>query len=207
MLGFLDFIGEAVCHQALERSFLISGKPLLVCARCSGLYISFLFAFIFLSQTQKEYQPKKDFILALALVFPLTFEGVLSYFGFWQTNNYFRWATGVLAGFSFALLLLPGYFKDVSFQQSFLPYFFNRAKAFSMVFMLLLVLRFSGQYYLENFLIASGIFILFLLINYFWLDFIFKKRKRNFRAFLFAALLSVGELALLGYLHIFLRFF
>ncbi len=204
MLVFLDFIGEAVCHQALERSFLISGKPLLVCARCSGLYISFLFAFIiFLKQTQKEYQPKKDFILALVLVFPLAVDGVLSYFGFWQTNNYFRWVTGVMAGFSFALFLLPPRLKDFSFNSKFLLYLFNRAKVFGVVFILLLMLRFSGQYYLENFLIASGIFILFLLINYFWLDFIFKKRKRNFGAFLVAALLSVGELALLSYLHIF----
>ena len=29
-----------VCHQRVERSFLILGEPMPVCARCTGLYVS-----------------------------------------------------------------------------------------------------------------------------------------------------------------------
>ncbi len=32
--------GALVCHQRVERSFMISGRPMPVCARCAGLYVS-----------------------------------------------------------------------------------------------------------------------------------------------------------------------
>jgi uncharacterized membrane protein len=32
--------GAVVCHQRPERSFFVSGQPLPVCARCTGLYVS-----------------------------------------------------------------------------------------------------------------------------------------------------------------------
>ncbi len=31
--------GAVVCHQKPERSFLLAGQPLPVCARCTGIYI------------------------------------------------------------------------------------------------------------------------------------------------------------------------
>jgi uncharacterized membrane protein len=34
--------GAFVCHQRPERSFWLAGKPLPVCARCTGLYLSAL---------------------------------------------------------------------------------------------------------------------------------------------------------------------
>lgn len=36
-----SFYGK-VCHQIEPRSFLISGKPLAVCVRCSAIYLGFL---------------------------------------------------------------------------------------------------------------------------------------------------------------------
>jgi uncharacterized membrane protein len=32
--------GAVVCHQQAERSFAIANRPLPVCARCTGLYVS-----------------------------------------------------------------------------------------------------------------------------------------------------------------------
>jgi uncharacterized membrane protein len=32
--------GALVCHQRVERSFMIGGRPMPVCARCTGLYVS-----------------------------------------------------------------------------------------------------------------------------------------------------------------------
>ncbi len=202
MLSFFDFLGRAVCHQVLERSFLVDGKPLMVCARCSGLYSSFLFSFLFLYKFSKEYQPKKDFILALALVSPLAFDGALSYLGWWQTNNYLRWITGVLSGFSFSLLLLPSQKRGLGLQINFLPYLIERAKVLGVVFVLLLIIRFLGQYYLESFLIISGIFLLFLLINFYWLEWALQGEKLRTKAFLLAVILAVGELLLLNFFHI-----
>jgi uncharacterized membrane protein len=31
-----------LCHQVAERSFLIGGEPMAVCARCTGAYVGFL---------------------------------------------------------------------------------------------------------------------------------------------------------------------
>jgi uncharacterized membrane protein len=42
-LGMLVYMaGGVVCHQRPERSFVIAGHTLPVCARCTGLYISAL---------------------------------------------------------------------------------------------------------------------------------------------------------------------
>jgi uncharacterized membrane protein len=32
--------GALVCHQRVERSFMVGGRPMPVCARCTGLYVS-----------------------------------------------------------------------------------------------------------------------------------------------------------------------
>lgn len=174
----------------------------MVCARCSGLYLSFLFSFLLLWRVLKKYQPEKDFFLALILVFPLAFDGAFSYLGWWQTNNQLRWVTGVLAGFSFALLLLPFRLKNSDFQTN-SSYLLERLKVLGGVTVLLLTLRLSGEYYLENLLITLGILLLFFLINFAWVNFFLKKRKQGLVAFLFASALTIGELALLSYLHIF----
>jgi Predicted membrane protein len=32
--------GALVCHQRIDRSFLLFGEPMPVCARCTGIYLS-----------------------------------------------------------------------------------------------------------------------------------------------------------------------
>lgn len=203
MLSFFDFLGRAVCHQSLERSFLIGGKPLMVCSRCSGFYLSFFLSFFILWLLKRELTYKRDFLLALALIFPLALDGTLSYLGWWQTNNYLRWATGVMAGFSFALLLLPLFVRDSNAQKSLTNYLLDRFKVFFIVLALVSAVSFFNGFYLENLLIALGIFLLFLVINFAWLEFVFRNRKRKMAAFFLAIVLTVGELAVLSHLHFF----
>src|SRR5688500_4076216 len=38
--AFVYAAGSVVCHQLPERSFLLDGRQLPVCARCTGLYLS-----------------------------------------------------------------------------------------------------------------------------------------------------------------------
>ena len=35
---FIFAVGSVICHQRPERSFLMAGHPLPVCARCTGIY-------------------------------------------------------------------------------------------------------------------------------------------------------------------------
>src|SRR5512136_1841670 len=39
LLGKMDAIGYAVCHQIPGRSFFLSERQLPLCARCSGMYL------------------------------------------------------------------------------------------------------------------------------------------------------------------------
>jgi hypothetical protein len=38
LLGKADAVGYAVCHRIELRSFHLDGRPLPLCARCSGMY-------------------------------------------------------------------------------------------------------------------------------------------------------------------------
>jgi hypothetical protein len=38
--GAAYLAGRAVCHQRPERSFVMAGHPLPVCARCAGMYVA-----------------------------------------------------------------------------------------------------------------------------------------------------------------------
>lgn len=38
--AFIYAAGAVVCHQKAERSFHLSGVPLPVCARCTGIYLA-----------------------------------------------------------------------------------------------------------------------------------------------------------------------
>jgi hypothetical protein len=39
LLQKLDLVGYAICHRILERSFVIGGRQLPLCARCTGIYL------------------------------------------------------------------------------------------------------------------------------------------------------------------------
>ena len=51
--GKLDAVGYAVCHQIGERSFMVNGEPLPLCARCTGMYVGVMIglAYFLLSST------------------------------------------------------------------------------------------------------------------------------------------------------------
>jgi uncharacterized membrane protein len=44
-VSFIYAIGSVICHQRPERSFVLDGHQLPVCARCAGLYLSGALAF------------------------------------------------------------------------------------------------------------------------------------------------------------------
>lgn len=111
-----DFFGSAVCHQMVERSFIIQGIQTPLCARCTGIEAGFLFGWLFLILFHRKYgnQPfSLAGILLAALCFvPIGIDGGGSYIGLLKSNNFRRVVTGALAGVGLpALFLLVANFQ------------------------------------------------------------------------------------------------
>jgi uncharacterized membrane protein len=107
----IDKIGYAVCHQMPERTLVINGRFLPVDARDTGLYLGFFFSFVFLMLThrERESEPPPTYLKLLAFLFigAMIFDGVTSYLGWRETTNLIRLVTGLFAGASFSLFLMP----------------------------------------------------------------------------------------------------
>lgn len=102
-------IGSAVCHQMAERSFILQGQQLPVCARCTGIYAGIFFTMVFFFvfkrlHGNRPFSTKGMLLGALAFI-PISIDGFFSYLGFWESTQLLRVVTGALAGAS-----LPGFF-------------------------------------------------------------------------------------------------
>jgi len=110
-LGAYAYILSAftyLCHQMPERSFIIAGIPLPVCARCIGIYVGSVFGlttpFISGKIREKMYSIK---LLAFAFT-PIGIDGVSqSILGLSESSNIVRFITGIIFG-----LLFFGYFTS-----------------------------------------------------------------------------------------------
>ena len=81
------------CHQMPERSFFIKGYQFPLCARCMGILIGELLAL----PLWVGYQP--SILVALLLIFPMAYDGLLQYELSVMSNNRRRLVTGLLAGY------------------------------------------------------------------------------------------------------------
>jgi uncharacterized membrane protein len=104
-------IGFAVCHQLPERSIHFGGRVLPVCARETGIYLGFLFSFVFLALVNRKreygFPPLYVLIFALVGIALMAIDGFTSYAGWRSTTNSIRLLTGILAGSALPLVLLP----------------------------------------------------------------------------------------------------
>ena len=108
MIGFLERMGSAVCHQMAERSFLFDGMQMPLCARCTGIYIGVFFAFCFFFR-KKRMQAGRPFSLQQAVItgtaiLPVGLDGVGSYLDLWESTQLMRVLTGGLVG-----AVVPGF--------------------------------------------------------------------------------------------------
>ena len=91
------------CHQKPERTIYIKGKPLPVCARCTGILVGFLFSFIGI-----WFINCKNRYLAIMLL-PMIIDGSVQRFSNYESTNTRRIITGFLFGGSITLLILRSY--------------------------------------------------------------------------------------------------
>lgn len=117
-LSALDFWGAAVCHRLTDRSLVIAGRQLPLCARCSGMYLGVLLVFLvtFLAGRERwAALPRLPLLLALlGLVGVMGVDGFNSYSHFfpnfphlYEPQNWLRLATGMGTGLTLGLVLVP----------------------------------------------------------------------------------------------------
>lgn len=107
----LHFLGRAICHQLEERSLLVSGEALAVCARDTGIYIGIFSTLIYLHFSKRKQSItipsiKISFFLLLFLV-PLMIDGLGSYSNLFDSNNPRRLVTGIAFGFILPYFIYP----------------------------------------------------------------------------------------------------
>jgi uncharacterized membrane protein len=118
LLDKADHAAFAVCHRISERSFTFAGRPLPLCARCSGTYLGALAGLIVLTARGRGRAwrlPAPRYLVVLG-VFLLAWavDGLNSFLTFfpdlphlYEPHNVLRLITGMLEGLAIAAILLP----------------------------------------------------------------------------------------------------
>jgi uncharacterized membrane protein len=119
LLTKFDLVGYAVCHRIESHSFVIAGRQLPLCARCSGTFIGALTGFfgqavVLRRRRAGEFPPA--FIIVIFAGFTLLWaaDGLNSYLAFfpggphlYEPQNWLRLTTGALNGLTMSALVYP----------------------------------------------------------------------------------------------------
>ena len=114
----IGFWGAGICHRITERSFVIAGQQLPLCARCTGIYLGFLTTVVvcFLRGRRRpdNLPPRGIIVLLVVFLAVVGIDGLNSYASLfprlphlYEPNNTLRLLTGTLEGIALAGLLWP----------------------------------------------------------------------------------------------------
>jgi len=117
-INALDLVGYAVCHRIPERSFIIAGNQLPVCARDTGMFIGVLMGvivFAVLPRRRAAGFPRAPFTFALLAFFlAWAFDGFNSYLllllghqFLYMPQNWLRLVTGAFMGVALSAFVVP----------------------------------------------------------------------------------------------------
>jgi len=90
-------IGDSLCHQRQDRSFLINDNQMPFCSRCTGIWIGIVLSLGIVSFYKFELDEKFLYLIFILLA-PMAVDGIGQLFGFWESTNLIRVITGVLGG-------------------------------------------------------------------------------------------------------------
>jgi len=95
---------STVCHQHIHKSFTCDDIPLLVCARCTGIYAGTLLSALVLIFYSGQFNFKTKYLIMLSA--PMLLDVILQIFGLYSYNKYLSSFTGFLFGSSVFLYIL-----------------------------------------------------------------------------------------------------
>jgi len=90
-------IGDKLCHQIEERSFIINSNQMPFCSRCTAIWIGIAIGLGFLTFYHIELDEKFIYLILLGLI-PIGIDGTLQLIKVWESTNIIRVITGLLAG-------------------------------------------------------------------------------------------------------------
>jgi uncharacterized membrane protein len=94
-----------MCHGRVERCLELFGTPMPICARCTGIYLGLLGGLV-LFPFMRWLRERVMRTIAFIAIVPLGLDGITQLFGFRESVNPLRIATGVIAGLAFGLWIL-----------------------------------------------------------------------------------------------------
>jgi uncharacterized membrane protein len=120
VLGKADFVGYSICHRIPARSFILNGRQLPLCARCTGTFLGVVFgvvATLLLRRQRASRLPPPPVLMVLILFTALWgFDGLNSYLtlfpaapNLYEPQNWLRMTTGMLNGLALVIIVLPIY--------------------------------------------------------------------------------------------------
>ncbi len=118
LLSKADMVGYAVCHRIPARSFILAGRPLPLCARCSGTFIGALIgflgqAFILRRHRRADFPPAPVVLILAGFMLTWAADGFNSYMALvggphvYEPQNWLRLVTGALQGTALSILVYP----------------------------------------------------------------------------------------------------
>ena len=114
----IGFWGAGACHRITERSFVIGGQQLPLCARCTGIYLAFLTTIVVSwlrgRRRPSGLPPRGIVVLQILFLVIVGVDGTNSYLAIfpslphlYEPNNTLRLLTGTLEGIALAGFLWP----------------------------------------------------------------------------------------------------
>jgi uncharacterized membrane protein len=115
ILPFVKYSYSIVCHQDGDKSFLINGMQLFVCARCTGIYAGALLTSLVVIFIKKL--PLINLKIASLSLFPIIIDIVLYNSGLYSYSKTVAFITGLFPGsvlFIYILSSFEKFFKELS---------------------------------------------------------------------------------------------
>lgn len=103
--GALFPLGHVICHQRPERSFFIGGRQLLVCARCTGLYLGAALAIPLGLTASIAVSSRRNRRILLAAALPTLVTWTLEFAGLVPFSNTTRFVCALPLGFAAAWMV------------------------------------------------------------------------------------------------------
>lgn len=118
LLDKADHVGYAVCHQIPIRTPFFGGRPLPLCARCSGQFLGALAGLMLLIALGRgkaaQLPPRPVIVVLLGFMAAWALDGLNSYLTLfpgaphlYQPHNILRTTTGAMQGVALISLVLP----------------------------------------------------------------------------------------------------